>query len=80
MWRGAVSAWSDRSRTQPAGGGARLPRFHVQHVVDGSRHTLVLGGELDMVSSADLEATISVLCKDGTPRLVLDLSQLSSWT
>jgi anti-anti-sigma factor len=30
-----------------------------------------------MVSSPDLEAVISVLCKEGTSRLVLDLSELA---
>jgi anti-anti-sigma factor len=48
----------------------------VQDVLDGTNHTLILTGELDMVSSANLEAAISLLCKEGTSRLVLDLSQL----
>ncbi|MCW3027842.1 MAG: hypothetical protein JWN81_1053 [Solirubrobacterales bacterium] len=49
----------------------------MQEVLDGSGHTLILSGELDMVSSADLEAAISLLCKEGTSRLVLDLSALA---
>jgi anti-anti-sigma factor len=49
----------------------------VQEVLDGGGHTLILSGELDMVSSADLETAISLLCKNGASRLVLDLSALS---
>jgi anti-anti-sigma factor len=73
----SVPTSSDRSRIQPKGTAAGLPWFEVREVVDGSGHTLVLSGELDMVSSADLEAAISLLCKEGTSRLVLDLSQLA---
>jgi anti-anti-sigma factor len=68
---------SDRSRIQLKGPAAVLPRFDVQEVLDGSGHTLILSGELDMVSSADLEAAISLLCNEGTSRLVLDLSALA---
>ena len=74
---GTVPTSSDRSRTPPAGRGGKLPWFDVQDLIDGSGHTLILSGELDMVSCADLEAAISLLCKQGARRLVLDLSQLT---
>lgn len=68
---------SDRRRTKPSGRRVRLPWFDVQDLADGRHHRLVLSGELDMVSSADLEAAISLLCKEGAHALVLDLSRLT---
>jgi anti-anti-sigma factor len=67
----------DRSRIQLKRAMAGLPRFDVQDVPNGCGHALILSGELDMVSSADLEAAVSMLCKEGTSRLVLDLSELA---
>jgi anti-sigma B factor antagonist len=72
-----VPTSSDRSRIQLKRAVAGLPRFDVQDVLDDDGHTLILSGELDMVSSPDLEAAVSVLCKEGTSRLVLDLSELA---
>jgi anti-sigma B factor antagonist len=51
-------------------------RFDVEDRVDGSRHILVLRGELDMRSSPDLEATVVVAQRDASS-LVLDLSRLT---
>ena len=75
--RGTLSISSHRRDTQRRERAARVPVFEIQHVADGSRHTLVLNGELDMVSAAELEAAISSTCKPRTSRLVLDLSQLT---
>jgi anti-anti-sigma factor len=50
--------------------------FDVEDWVDGSRHILVLSGELDMRSSADLEAMVLVAKRDATS-LTLDLSRLT---
>jgi anti-anti-sigma factor len=51
-------------------------RFDVEDRVDGSRHILVLRGELDMRSSPELEATVLVAKRDASS-LVLDLSRLT---
>jgi anti-sigma B factor antagonist len=40
---------------------------------DGTRQTLVLGGELDLVTAPDLEDTVAALCLEGAEQLVLDL-------
>ena len=50
--------------------------FDVEDRVDGSRHILVLRGELDMRSSPDLEAMVLVAKRDAS-RLILDLSRLT---
>ena len=50
--------------------------FDVEDRVDGSRHSLVLRGELDMRSSPDLEAMVLVAKRDAS-RLILDLSRLT---
>jgi anti-anti-sigma factor len=50
--------------------------FEVQEVVSGGRHTLVLAGELDMATTAELEPMI-VACAESAGGLTLDLRQLS---
>jgi anti-anti-sigma factor len=50
--------------------------FDVEDRVDGSRHILVLRGELDMLSSLELEAT-ALAAKRGASHLTLDLSELT---
>jgi anti-sigma B factor antagonist len=50
--------------------------FDVEDRVDGSRHILVLRGELDMRSSPDLEAMVLIAKRDAS-RLILDLSRLT---
>jgi anti-anti-sigma factor len=74
---GAVIISSNRSRGDEIDRDRRLPRFEVEDLVDGGRHTLILSGELDMRSSADLEATTSRRCEEGAARLVLDMSRLT---
>jgi anti-anti-sigma factor len=49
----------------------------VLDLAEGSTHTRLLSGELDMDASSGLQATISALCRDGASRLVLDLSDLT---
>ncbi|HEV7584367.1 MAG TPA: STAS domain-containing protein [Solirubrobacteraceae bacterium] len=71
-----MPSFIDRSRDRK-GLRAPLTRFAVRDVAEGSAHTLVLSGELDMVASPDLQAAISVLCREGASRLVLDLSELT---
>jgi anti-sigma B factor antagonist len=40
---------------------------------DGVRRTLVLSGELDLVTAPELEDTVAALCLDGAGELVLDV-------
>jgi anti-anti-sigma factor len=42
----------------------------------GSAATLVLSGELDLVTAPDLEDTIAALCVDGAREIVLDLRRV----
>ncbi len=49
----------------------------MQDVVCEGQHTLVLAGELDMVSSAVLHAALERVCADATTAVVLDLSRLT---
>ena len=50
--------------------------FDVEDRVDGTRHILVLRGELDMLSAPELEATMLVAKRDAS-QLILDLSRLA---
>lgn len=50
--------------------------FDVLERRDGSAHTLVLTGELDLASGGVLADAISRACADGADRIVLDISQL----
>lgn len=68
---------SDRRPSHPKARRARLPRLRLNEIVDGTRRRLILTGELDMVSSVDLEDAISSLFKKSTSWLVLDLSRLT---
>ena len=43
---------------------------------DGSRQTLLLEGELDLVTAPDLEDTVAALCLEGAGELVLDMRQV----
>ena len=72
-----MAASRDRNRTRAKRRRGPLPNFEMQGAIDGSAHTLVLGGELDMLASPELQAAISTLCREGATRLVLDLSQLT---
>ena len=44
---------------------------------EGSRQTLVLQGELDLVTAPDLEDTVAALCLEGAGELVLDMRQVA---
>jgi anti-anti-sigma factor len=52
-------------------------RLAVEHRAQGRRHTLALRGELDLLSSPTLEATLRELCENETSALVLDLSGIT---
>jgi anti-anti-sigma factor len=51
--------------------------LNVEDVVYGRQHTLVLEGELDLVSASSLEARMRELCANGTKEIVLDLGKLT---
>jgi anti-anti-sigma factor len=74
---GTLSISRDRSRSHQIERRETLPRLQLQERVEGSSKTLVLTGELDRVSSVDLEARVLSLCRDGISLLVLDLRKLS---
>ena len=42
----------------------------------GERQSVVLKGELDLVTAPDLEDTIAAMCLDGSRQLVLDLREV----
>jgi anti-anti-sigma factor len=67
---------SDSSPSHQVEHRARPPRLQVQELVDDTRHTLILTGELDRTSSVDFEAVVLPICENCTTWLVLDLSQL----
>jgi len=41
--------------------------------LDGSRHTLSLQGELDLVTAPELEDTVAEICLNGPQEIVLDM-------
>jgi anti-sigma B factor antagonist len=51
--------------------------FELRDVVGGGTHTLVLRGELDVASAAELNRRLLPLCRDATNAVVLDLRQLT---
>ncbi len=51
--------------------------FEVQDAVRDGRHTLVLSGELDIASAAELKAMLLELARDGTTGITLDLRGLT---
>jgi anti-sigma B factor antagonist len=48
-------------------------RLSIATSIDGERHLLVLGGELDIGSAAALEATLAEACAAGAKEVVLDM-------
>lgn len=52
-------------------------QLEIRDVVRGGQHTLVLIGELDLVSTPLLEAKMLQLCENGTREIALDFSELS---
>jgi anti-sigma B factor antagonist len=53
------------------------PRFAIQSVVSPDRHTLVIGGELETGSVAELELWVRSVCADRPKELLLDITRLS---
>lgn len=53
------------------------PDFRISLSSDGERRTLVLGGELDLVSAGELEAIAARLCTEEIAELVIDLRGLT---
>jgi anti-sigma B factor antagonist len=54
-----------------------LEPFEVHHAVRDGRHTLVLRGELDIVSAGDLKDMLIEISRAGTVGLTLNLSELT---
>jgi anti-sigma B factor antagonist len=53
------------------------PHFEIQDHVHGSRHTLILTGELDIAYASQVEAMITHLCASDVPGIALDLTGLT---
>jgi anti-anti-sigma factor len=58
-------------------GAAGKHALEIEQIVRGSRHTLILSGELDLASAADLNRRLLRLCRKGTSAVVLDLRNLT---
>jgi anti-sigma B factor antagonist len=52
------------------------PGLSLHTQADGDRHTLAIGGELDLATVPELEARAEQICAEGC-ELVLDLSELA---
>jgi anti-sigma B factor antagonist len=63
---------SDRT-SPPAPAGHSMGRLRVQTSVQGNRHLLALGGELDVGSAPMLEATLQEACAAGATEVVLEM-------
>jgi anti-sigma B factor antagonist len=50
--------------------------FELENVIDGTRTTVILTGEIDMLTAPDLEAVVRPLC-GGPSEVVLDLSRVT---
>ncbi len=73
-----MSVSHERSDAAPTRGEGSTPRpLEVQDIFCDGRHTLVLSGELDLVSANYLESMIRHLCANGTRGIVLDLRKLT---
>ncbi len=55
----------------PSAGQLRIGRTR-----EDARHTLVLTGELDVVTAPELEDTVAALCLEGAAELVIDMRQV----
>lgn len=53
------------------------PTFVIQAVVRPDHHTLVLSGDLDHLSAAQLQPLVVRLCAEGARDIVLDMTRLS---
>jgi anti-sigma B factor antagonist len=61
------------SEATPEGAGS--PQLEIQHHVSGGRHTIRLGGELDMAASGRVEQLVQELAR-GPVDVVIDLERL----
>lgn len=53
--------------------------FGVQVCSNAQRSWVSLRGELDLVSASHLRQVLAQLCRDGYPKIVVDLSGLEFW-
>jgi anti-sigma B factor antagonist len=51
--------------------------FELESVIGGTRTTVILRGEIDMLTAPDLEAVLRPLCAGGPSEIVLDLSNVT---
>jgi anti-anti-sigma factor len=51
--------------------------LEMQEIAAEGTRTLMLGGELDIVNGAELEAAVRAVCAEGATRLVIDMSGLA---
>lgn len=52
-------------------------QLEMQSVANDGVHTLILTGELDLASGAEVDEAIRCLCASGTRTLVIDMRKLS---
>ena len=53
------------------------PRLELREVANDGNHTLLLSGEVDLLTAPELEEAIRRLCVDGTTGIVLDLRKVT---
>jgi anti-sigma B factor antagonist len=51
--------------------------FELENVIGGTRTTVALAGEIDMLTAPDLEAAVRRLCAAEPSEVVLDLSKVT---
>ena len=51
-------------------------QLRISHTREDARHTLVLEGEMDLVTAPELEDMVAALCLEGASELVLDMRQV----
>jgi anti-sigma B factor antagonist len=72
-----VSGFAENENENVSLSGPKLtPVLQVRDVVSGGHHTLIVSGELDLVSGAELEAAVRGLCGTDTTGIVIDMSEL----
>ena len=63
---------AERGRQAPR----RSRRLELQDAFTGGRHTLILGGELDIASASEMEVVMDRLTRGGTQGVTLDLRRV----
>jgi anti-sigma B factor antagonist len=53
------------------------PSFAMQTVASGNKRTLILTGEVDLLTAPDVERAIRKLCAEGAAEIVLDLRKVT---